>query len=195
MAEIKSTLEMVMERAARMSAEVPEVNADQAAEEQGMKLAALFLNGKEDNLITLLNAQPSEDQVAIRNGMVKTLLRNVTLPRDNEISEVCQLSLNTIVELSGNGSEVTAICSELAQILEQYNQHKEQVREQLDGAIRNQLKQALHQQGQSVDDEMLNPAMHPQYQEEWSKVSADLNEQYSEAINQRKEAISMRISG
>jgi hypothetical protein len=184
---------MVMERAARMSDGVPEVSDEQAAEEQGMKLAASILNGKEDNLMALVNDQEAKDQRYILRGIVKTLLRNITLPRDSTLSEVCQLSLKTIVELSNNESEVVAICAELTQILEQYSQHRSQVREQLDGALKSQLKQALQQQGQNVDEEMLNPNMHPQYQEEWSKVSADLNEQYNSAIEQRKEAIKVRI--
>jgi hypothetical protein len=52
----------------------------------------------------------------------------------------------------------------------------------------------LQQQGLKVDDEMaLNPTMHPQYQEEWTRASAELNNQYNDALDQRKELIGQRL--
>jgi len=194
MAEIKSTLEMVMERAARMTAEVADTPDSDDAERQGMRQAASFLNGDEADLMEYLKKQSPADQMKIRSGMVKTLLRNIVLPRDESIAPSTLLALKATSELSGNTSDIVTICSELQQILEQYSQHKEQVRQQLDEAIRAQLKQKLLEQGQSVDDEMsINPSMHPQYREEWARVSSDLNTQYNEALEQRKEAIRQRI--
>ena len=40
MAEIRSTMDMVMERAAKMAARAEDVPADQGIEEQGMRLVA-----------------------------------------------------------------------------------------------------------------------------------------------------------
>ena len=116
------------------------------------------------------------------------------LPRDEQISEQSLLCLAGLLDLSGNSSELVTICSELKQILEQYGQHREQVKQQFDESILNQLKMQLQQQGLAVDDEMaLNPTMHPQYQEEWSRASAELNNQYNEALGQRKELIGQRF--
>ena len=68
------------------------------------------------------------------------------------------------------------------------------MKQQFDESILNQLKMQLQQQGLAVDDEMaLNPTMHPQYQEEWSRASAELNNQYNEALDQRKELIGQRF--
>ena len=41
----------------------------------------------------------------------------------------------------------------------------------------------------------INPSMHPQYQEEFTRMSSDLNEQYNEAIEQRRDAIRQRLGG
>jgi len=196
MAEIKSTLEMVMERAARMTADVADTPQKDDTERRGMRSAASFLNGESIDLMSYLKEQPSEDQMGVRSGMVRTLLRNIVLPREDSISESSLASLTAIQTLSGNSAEISTICNELEQILIQYGQHREQVKQQLDEAIRNQLKQKLLEQGQSIDDEMsINPAMHPQYQEEFTRMSADLNEQYNQAIEQRRDAIKQRLGG
>jgi hypothetical protein len=196
MAEIKSTLEMVMERAARMTAEVADTPQKDDTERRGMRTAASLLNGESIDLMSYLKEQPSEEQMGVRSGMIRTLLRNIVLPREDSISESSLASLTSIQTLSGNSAEISTICNELEQILNQYGQHREQVKQQLDEAIRNQLKQKLLEEGQSVDDEMsINPAMHPQYQEEFTRMSADLNEQYNQAIEQRRDAIRQRLGG
>ncbi|MGA7279486.1 MAG: hypothetical protein WBW79_16220, partial [Desulfocapsaceae bacterium] len=129
MAEIRSTMDMVMERAARLAAEAEDTGSDDDLLNQGMRLAAAYLSGQEQDLMGLLQARPSSEQMAIRAGMAKTMLRNIVLPRDyDEISEQSQLSLTGLQKLSGNSSDITAICSELQQILEQYSQHCEQVK-------------------------------------------------------------------
>lgn len=194
MAEIRSTMDMVMERAARLAAEAEEGSGDEALANEGMRMAAAFLNGEGENLLEQLKSKAPDEQMTLRGGMARTMLRNILLPRDQEISEQTLLSLNGLQELSGNSTDIATICSELKQILEQYGQHREQVKQQFDESILNQLKMQLQQQGLAVDDEMaLNPTMHPQYQEEWSKASAELNNQYNDALDQRKELIGQRF--
>ncbi len=194
MAEIRSTMDMVMERAARLAAEAEDTPADDTLQDQGMRLAAAYLNGDETNLLELLKAKVPEEQMALRGGMAKTMLRNIVLPRDDEISEHSLLSLKGLQQPSGNSTDILNICSELKQILEQYSQHREQVKQQFDESILGQLKKQLQQQGVAVDDDMaLNPSMHPQYQEEWSRASAELNGQYNEALDQRKSSIEQRF--
>jgi len=195
MAEIRSTLEMVMERAARMAAETGDSRTSEDTLRKGMRLAASFLNNEEKDLLQLLQTQPPEEQMEIRSGMARTLLRNITLPREETLSEATLLSLQTLQEMSGNAADVAAICGELHQILEQYGQHKAQVKKQFDDSILSQLKMKLQQQGVPVEETTaLNPSMHPQYKEEWSRVSTSLNEQYNEALNQRKEQIGQRFN-
>ncbi|MBT8345739.1 MAG: hypothetical protein KJO28_05480 [Desulfofustis sp.] len=194
MAEIRSTMDMVMERAARMAAEAEEASTDETSANEGMRLAAAYLNSDGTNLLEQLKSKAPEEQMAVRGGMAQTLLRNIVLPRDEQISEQSLRSLTGLQELSGNSSDIATLCSELKQILEQYGQHREQVKQQFDESILNQLKMQLQQQGLAVDDEMaLNPTMHPQYQEEWARSSAELNNQYNDALDQRKELIGQRF--
>lgn len=188
MAEIKSTLEMVMERAARMAAVSDSRPDDDDLVKTGMRLAAEFLNRKTPEPVAVLKDQEAGKQAAIRKGMLETLLRNVTLPRDENLKATGSLALQGIIGLGG-ASPVSTICTELQQILEQYNQHKEQTTQQLEDAIRAQLEQQLNRRGGQATKGSLNPAMHPQYKEEVARMLGDLNAQYTQALDQRKDMI------
>jgi hypothetical protein len=191
MAEIKSTMDMVLERAAKMAAAAPSTVDDEDLIKKGMRLAADYLNQQETDLAQLLDAQPPREQVAIRKGMAQTLLRNIVLPRDEQLQASGKIALHGVLSLGGKSSEIASICQELDQILEQYGQHKEQMTQQLEDAIRAQLEQ--QQKGQR-DKAPANPAMHPQYREELTKMLTSLNNQYNEAMKQRKEIILERFS-
>lgn len=194
MAEIRSTLDMVMERAARMAERAEDVPADQAIEQKGMRLVAEFLDGKKSGLTELLQQEAAAEQMAMRRGMAKALLRNVVLPRDEFLMERSNAALAGLLDLSGQAGDVGSVCKELQQLLEQYSQHKEQTRQQLDDAIRAQLAQQLQAQ-MGTDNELpaIDPTMHPQYRKEWEQAKSNLNEQYNQAFDQRKDILMQRF--
>jgi hypothetical protein len=192
MAEIKSTMEMVLERAAKMAEGAKSEVDKEDLIKTGMRLAADFLNKKETDLAQLLSEQPSQDQVTIRKGMAQTLLRNIVLPRDEQLQESGKIALQGVLSLSGKSADISAICQELTQILDQYGQHKEQMTQQLEDAIRAQLEQ--QQMSQGKEGHPVNPAMHPQYREELTKMLTSLNNQYNDAMNQRKDMILERFT-
>lgn len=192
MAEIRSTMDMVMERAAKMAAEAKSDSSGDDVVHEGMRYAALYLQGDDINLTELLEKQKEQDQRPFMRGIADILLRNIVLPRDEMLLEGSLKALNGVAVLAGG--DVSSLCQELQQILGQYSQHKEQMRQQLDDAIRSQLKQQLAKQGTQLTDDMnINPAMHPQYQEELDKMLTDLNGQYNEALDQRKAQIRERL--
>jgi hypothetical protein len=195
MAEIQSTMEKVLERAARMAAGAGEQETTEDLEKLGMRMAAAFLNEKGKDLAADLLKQPSDRQIAIRTGMAKTLLRNIVLPRDKELVESGTKALKGLLDLGQSAGELASICAEIQQLLGSYNQHKDQLKQQLENAIRTQLEQKMaHQKGKVSGQVTMNPAMHPQYQEEWSRMLTDLNSQYNLALDQRKKMIQQRLT-
>ena len=193
MAEIKSTMDMVLERAAKMAAAAAPAVENEDLIKTGMRFAADYLNKKETDLAQLLSAQSPQDQVSIRKGMAQTLLRNIVLPRDEQLQASGKVALQGILSLGGESGEIQSICQELTQILEQYGQHKDQTTQQLEDAIRAQLEQ--QQAAQGLEGQApVNPAMHPQYREELSKMLTSLNNQYNDAMEQRKAMILQRFS-
>lgn len=188
MAEIKSTMEMVLERAARMAEAAPEVTDNEDLIKTGMKLAADYIKSGNADFATPLDSHSPEDQVSIKKGMAQTLLRNIVLPRDEELQSTGQTALQGILSLSQNDGEIQTICQELGQILDQYDQHKEQSTQQLKDALKAQIQQQQMASGQESQEE-INPVMHPQFNEEMGKMMTSLNNQYNDAMNQRKDMI------
>lgn len=194
MAEIKSTMDMVMERAARMAAAAAPVIDDETLVKKGMRLAADYMNGKEIDLNQELAAQPAAERGEVGKGMAQTLLRNVVLPRSKELQVSGELALQAILAMGDTKNEVITICRELDQILKQYEQHKEQMTQQLEQAIRAQLEQQAAARGGQAGKATINPAMHPQYREELARMLTGLNGQYNDAMDQRKGMILQLLS-
>ena len=193
MAEIKSTMDMVMERAARMAAAAAPVSDNETLVKKGMRLAADFLGGKDVDLSTALAACPPAEQIEVGKGVAQTLLRNIVLPRTQELQTTGEKALQALLTLAGKKTEVITICRELDQILKQYGQHKEQMTQQLEEAIKAQLEQQGAARGQAGKVSG-NPAMHPQYREELNRMLTGLNGQYNDAMDQRKSMILQILS-
>ena len=196
MAEIKSTMDLVMERAARMSKASNEDLQQEEIQKSGMKLAADFLDGKVESLMTALAEQPQEQQMRIRSGMAETLLRNIFLHRDEIGKERTEKATQGIREISGNAGEIGSICAEMQTILGQYNQHREQLRQQLEDQIRMQYEQILAQQAgmQQASGMNIERALETKVNEELARMEAELTDQYNQALEQYKNAIKERLS-
>lgn len=194
MAEIKSTMDLVMERAARMGKASGEEMRQEEAGKRGMQLAVEFMEGKLENPLQALKAEESSMQMAILKGMASAMLRNVFLPRDEGQQEKAGKAVQGILALEGGSRAFASICDELTNILGGYLQHREQLRGQLEEQIRQQLDALMAQQPEMKRMGLqIDPARHPRFQEEWSRVETQLNAQYNNALNQVKKQIGQRL--
>ena len=158
-----------------------------------MRLAAEYLKNSEGDLLVKLQEQKQGKQAAILKGMAEALVRNIVLPRDEMLQETGERALKAIIDLAP--SAASSVCTELQQILNQYNQHKDQMQQQVEDAIRSQLEQKLAQEGGGAGENIsINPAMHPQYQEEMARMLSELNGQYNQALDERKNLILQQLA-
>lgn len=194
MAEIKSTMDMVMERAARMAAaEAPAGGEEQ--EKEGMRAAAAYLRGEPVDLAAQLAAKVPVAQGAFRSGVVQAMLRNIFLPREAEQQKGAELAMNGLVMIGGS-SELLAVFGEMKKLLDQYLQHREQYREQLEGHFAQQMGQLEAAMAQKTGMAMkLKPSQHPKFQEEWQRILTQLNDQYGNALKQYKQQIEQYLTG
>jgi hypothetical protein len=191
MAEIKSTLDMVLARAARIAAESDaQEDSGEDTVKEGMRLAADYLNQPSGDLTAALTGQSAVKQAGLRRGMAQTLLRNIILPRDEILKERSERAIKAIVDLlaAKGGAAVTTACAELGQLLSQYGKHKEQMTQQLEDALLHQLEQQYTARG-IQPPARLTAAMHPKYKDELARLLLDLNGQYGQAMDQRKDMI------
>lgn len=186
MAGIKSTMDLVMERAARMGKATPDEMRHEENLKKGMQLTAEYLNGVKASLTEILATQEPDQRESIRKGMLASLLRNLFLPRDEDGIKRIEQAVKGIVELNQQTPDIAALCRELQTIASQYGQHRQQLYEQLKEQMRMQIEQLLMRKGLKSDGMKIDPTMEPQFKEQWSRLEADLDGQYGQAMEQFK---------
>jgi hypothetical protein len=192
MAEIKSTLEKVMERAASMGRASQEEIQTEERTKEGMRMAADYLQGKEVDFSGIMEA--TGVSALVKKGLVQVFLRNITLPRDDE-KQRAEKAMQGLLELAKGSGDLESVFRDMKGILEHYQQHKKEVHQQVEDAFRQQMEQALAQQtGQKGLGMKMDPMMHPKFQEEWSRVKSDLDGQYNNVLQQHKELVAQRFS-
>ena len=191
MAEIKSTLEKVMERAAAMgNANKDEIEAEERVRD-GMRMGGDYLKGEKVDFSSAL--EQTSDSVLIKRGLVQAFLRNIVLPRDND-QQRAERAMQGLLELGKGSGDLMSIFKDMKGILDHYLQHKKEVFQQVEDAFRQQMEQAVAQQGGQAGLGMkVDPALHPKFQEEWSRIKADLDTQYNQALDQHKDQVAQRF--
>ncbi|MEJ2032685.1 MAG: hypothetical protein P8Y63_06540 [Deltaproteobacteria bacterium] len=196
MAEIKSTMEKVMERLAAMG----EVSTSEIVAEEkrrdGMRLAAAFLRGEETDLAKTLAGQPPADQPLLLQGIVRTLLRNIILPRNEDQRLQAEQAINGLLQVSSGGGDLRSMFKEIKSIVDRYLEHRGQLREQLKTAFSQQLDQMEDSLAQQTGMKFkIDPSQHPKFQEEWERLQGELNSQYGRALDQYKTVIEQQLGG
>ncbi|MFW8600112.1 DUF6657 family protein [Desulfobacterota bacterium M19] len=195
MAEIKSTMEMVMARAARMCEEA--AGGDENNEEArraGMKAGGEFVAGGAVDVSALMGKYQGQAAEACRQGVISSFMRNINLPRHEEDggTPAWEGALSGIMALGGQDdrAELGAITSEIRNILARYLDHKKQLRRQLEENFALQTEQLQQNLARQTGMQMnITPAQHPEFQKEWQKVMEQMNDQYLNALEQYKDAI------
>lgn len=196
MAEIKSTMEMVMEKAARMGKASREDMAGEEKVREGMRLAAQYLREEGLDMIKALEGHPEADRASLRKGLVKTLLRNIMLPREQEQQQAAEKAMQGLLAVGRDFRDLKAVLGELKTILEQYLPHRQQLREQLEASFAQQMEQMEQNLAQQTGmATKLQPSQHPKFQEEWQRLQAELNDQYGRVLEQHKGLLEQKLGG
>nr|MBF0220813.1 hypothetical protein [Desulfobulbaceae bacterium] len=192
MAVIKSTLDMVLARADAMCADAPDL-PDETQLNEGMKFAATFVNNATVDIAEKIGALDPAEAPMFAKGMLKTFCRFVVLPRGDDqtwqnalqgIHLLASVFLPTLPPDLGN------ILDELRSLLGRYKDHALQLRKQLEEQFAMQIAQMSETMSKKTGAKMnLRPDQHPKFNEEWGRVLAQLNGQYTNAIEQYKNAV------
>ncbi len=194
MAEIRSTMEMVLERAARLEAEAGESLSYEEKSQEGMRLAAQYMRGEDVDFAGML-AKPEEERALLVKGALNALLRNINLPREEDDQASAGQAMMGMLQL-GQDPQLQAVIDEMNKIMSQYLQHKQQLRGQLEEQFSQQMAQMEQSVGQQTGVQVkLEPSQHPQFAEEWQKIMVQLNEQYGNALEQHKAYVQQLLAG
>ena len=167
-----------------------EIQAE-AKVKEGMRMAAEYLQEKEIDFSVA--QETANDSALVRNGMVQVFLRNITLPAGND-KQRAERAMQGLLNLGKSSGDLVTLCKEIKGILDHYQQHKKEIRRQVEDAFRQQMEQAIAKQtGQKGLGMKVDPVLHPKFQEEWSRIREDLNGQYNQALDQHKKILAQRF--
>ncbi|WP_457755714.1 DUF6657 family protein [Thermodesulfatator indicus] len=186
--EIKSALEIALEKAAKIGKASKEELRKEKLEKEGRRLAARFLQEKDFNLLKAIAAISPEDKPVVLRAAVDTLVRNIVFPRDELALSDIEKALKGLEVIFIDFPQVKELTAEIKKLLTLYLQQQKQLFEQFKIQFKSQMgeiEEALKQQyGQSVK---IEPEMLPQFQEEWGKVKGQLEAQYKRQLDYFKD--------
>ena len=184
MAEIKSALELALEKAEQYGRASKEEMELARYQEQGRGLAVQFLRGEGD-LAADLKSLPPQTQPAARLAIKEVFLRNLGLPRENAVDPRQDRALEGLLVAADNRQAMAQLQTELEQVLQQYLHFRSNALQQLKGRFAAGMGQQMQAQGRqpmNVDVERL-----PQFQEEWLRFKGQLQQQFEPVMANLKE--------
>lgn len=185
-AEIKSALELALEKAERLGRATKEELLQGQYHDQGRQLAVQYLK-EEADLEEGLAKLPPEAQDAARQAIKEVLLRNIVLPREQSPDPRVTLALKGLLAVASNKKGMARLKEEVQQLLDNYLMARNSAMQQLKASFSQQVAgvtRALEAQlGQKVRIEVEHL---PQFQEEWRKFETNLIQQFEPILEDRK---------
>ncbi|MGO8762782.1 MAG: hypothetical protein ACLP2P_11990 [Desulfobaccales bacterium] len=187
MADIKSALELALEKAEQYGRASKEEMELAQYQDQGRRLAVDFLKGEGD-LEADLKTLPPQTQPAARLAIKEVFLRNLGLPRENAADPRQDRAMEGLLLAADNRKAMAQLQTELEQVLQQFLHFRANALQQLKARFAagvGQMQQAMeakYRQPVNVDVERL-----PQFQEEWLRFKGQLQQQFEPVMENLKE--------
>ncbi len=186
MAEIKSALELALEKAESYGKATREEMAAAQFQEQARLLAVKFLRGEGD-LAAEFKSLPREAQAEARTAIKEVFLRNIGLPKNGETDERLERALAGLLLVAGNQNNMARFQAELQQLLQQFMQFRNNAMQQLKTRFAQSLPQMQRALEAKTGQRMQLEAEHlPQFQEEWRRFHGQLVDQFEPVLEDLK---------
>jgi hypothetical protein len=186
LAEIKSALELALEKAERYGKASKEEMAAAGYQDQGRQMAVKFLKGEGDLEAELKNLPP-EARKAATIAVKEVFLRNIGLPRNGEADERLERSLDGLLLTAANPKEMANCRVELQQLLQQFLQYRNNAMQQLKARFAQSIVQTQRAMEAKTGQRMqIEAEQLPQFQEEWRRFHAQLLGQFEPMLDDLK---------
>jgi len=193
MGDIKSALEIAMEKVEKLEQATEEERLKWKYVPEGEKLAARYL--KEDyNLAIELGKYEEKVRRYIIEGAGDILIRNINLPKDDLAKKSNRRAMEGLKSLKSDKVAVENVYSKLRQIFNHYVEQGEQQRKQayetLKTEFEGKVRQAMQQQFGLTAGVKIDVEKQPQFQEEWRRMQAQIDSQYHKLLDDYKHELS-----
>ena len=191
MGEMKSAWQIAMEKADKLGKVSPdELNSIKYVPE-GNRIASLFiLDEKSDLLSELAKFPPGDPARFIKKGIDEILVRNITLPRNDEDARKTNRAMAGLRLIKENKKQLESVLGLVNTLVNQYQVALQQTYAEFKKKAEVTIQQASRtmrpQRGDQVPPEQ---KLQLQLQEEWRMVHSELDAQYDRALDEHRRKI------
>jgi flagellar motor protein MotB len=192
--EIKSAREIAMEKIAALDAVTPEDKLKWKFVPEGEQAALRYFKDGAD-MAASISGYPREAQPFVRTGAEEVLLSNIQIPSGKAIEDRNKKSMDGLLTVKTDKNAINKLLNQMKQILAHYTDQGAQQRKETYEALKQQyevkLKKAVGKQlGSKADTDLgISVDTLPQFQEEWRRASAQMDEQYIKLIDEFKKEL------
>ena len=192
MGEIKSAAEIATEKVKGLGEATEEERLKWKYIPEGERLAARYLKEK-CNLVAELSQYEENARKHIVAGAGDILVRNITLPKSDLAERNNKRAMEGLKNLQNDKVRVENVYSSIRRIfnhyMEQGEQQRKQAYESLKAEFGAKLQQATQQQLGPMVGFKIDVERQPQFQEEWRRLQAQLDEQYLKLLDEYKQEL------
>jgi len=193
MSDIKSALEIAMEKIEKLGEATDEERLKWRYVPEGERLAARYL--KQDcNLVVELSQHEETARKYVIEGADDILIRNINLPRDGLAKRNNKRTMDGLKNLKNDKVAVENVYSKMRRIFNHYEEQGEQQRKQAYESLKTEfetkMQQAVQQQLGSLMRVKIDVEKQPQFQEEWRRMQTQLDSQYLKLLDEYKQELS-----
>ena len=198
MGEIKSALELALERTNNVQSDKKLIEKNKAIEE-GRKAAFKYMERNDENetsLEEIIKENSKEKQQWLREGIFKVLISNLKLPENESSFKKINKIRDGFSAISEEKKEVVLLFAQIEQVFKQYLQNKTSVIKNLNSNFEEKLKEKEEMLSKQLGAKVsLKPENDPEYKEYLHKITNQLDLQYREVLVKIRNEIEKRILG
>jgi len=191
MSEMKSAWEKAMEKVEKLGKLSEEELKQMEHQPAGNKLAAKYLQETDYNLdVELTKYKGTGVRKYVLQGAQEIFLRNIVLPKDEHDMQTTRRAMAGLRLLKENKNLLDTILDRVTNLLNYYGQARQQAylqfKKDFEAKLQETNKALQQQMGAKV---RIEPEQHPQFLEEWRRISSQLDAQYEKVLEEHKQQI------
>jgi hypothetical protein len=195
MSEMKSAWEKAMEKVEKLGKLSEEELKQLEYQPVGSKLAAKYLQETNYNLdAELVKYKGTGVRQYVLQGAQEIFLRNIFLPKNEHDGQTARRAIAGLKLLKENKNLLNTTIDRITNLLNYYVQARQQTYQNFKKGFEDKLQEANKTMQQQVGAKTrIEPEQHPQFLEEWRKISSQLDAQYEKVLEEHKQQI-MKIA-
>jgi hypothetical protein len=191
MGEIKTAWEKALEKVEKLGKASEEELTRMKNIPIGNALAAKFINDENNDFeAEITKYKGSGIRQYIIQGAMEVFLRNITLPHDEQEKYRSNRAMAGIRILKENKKQIDSVFDHIKNMMSYYEQARQhsfgQFKKDFEAKIREAGKMMQNMQGNAAN---LEAQIQQQFQDEWRRVSMELDTQYEKALEEQKQQL------